>query len=365
MDDKIKIVNVWVGAIFLETQLDKIDAIFKPEQLIRMPQPSRCYLVEYENNNWCWKFFWSKPEEYGESGNFITKVLKESPPSDINRFFNDASNQDPRIWKTALTLTSKEINFGEIFSNSFVYRESFDGWCGLFMGGLSSINPDSVPEEWMNIFIKNAPTMLEDKELSINNSPSSPEGIIHNYLNLIFSSQNVPAINDNVDNYKKYISFINTLSPIEKGIDLGIYARISADIQGIMVDTGTVQHANKLSAEVNNRVFCHVLHLQETTRIKFKPNLEVIDIVEKLINGAVEIKNNEPFNDYNKQTKSFNYNVQEKFTPDMLASIQKENPLYFLALNELCPEIDVFNGLEYLKQFGIKVVELMSDDIFD
>ena len=116
MEDKTKIVNVWVGAIFLETQLDKIDAIFKPEQLIRMPQPSRCYLVEYENNNWCWKFFWSKPEEYGESGNFITKVLKESPPSDINRFFNDASNQDPRIWKTALTLTSKEINFGEIFS---------------------------------------------------------------------------------------------------------------------------------------------------------------------------------------------------------------------------------------------------------
>ena len=28
MEDKTKIVNVWVGAIFLETQLEKIDAIF-------------------------------------------------------------------------------------------------------------------------------------------------------------------------------------------------------------------------------------------------------------------------------------------------------------------------------------------------
>tara|TARA_A100001011_G_scaffold371936_1_gene429794 strand:+ start:123 stop:1220 length:1098 start_codon:yes stop_codon:yes gene_type:complete len=365
LEKQPKILNIWVGAIFLETQLDKIDSLFKPEHLTNMPQPVRCYFVEYDNNNWRFKFFWSKPSGNGESGNFITNILKESPPSDINRFFNDASNPDPRIWNTALTLTNKEVNFGENFSHSFMYRESFNSWCGLFMGGLSSVSTESVPEEWMNLFIKNAPTLLEDQDLSIAKPPLTPEGIIHNYLNLIFSSQNVPAINDNVNNYKKFISFIRTLSPIEKGIDLGIYARISADIQGLLVDSGTVQYFNKLSAEVNNRVFCHVLHLQETTRIKFKPNLEVIDIVEILINGAVEIKNNEPFNDYNKQTKTFNYNVQEKFTPDMLASIQKENPLYFLALNDLCPEIDVFNGLEYLKQFGIKVVELISDNIFD
>ena len=149
------VLKVWEGAMYLQVKIDTIDALVTPDDFSMMQPPVRCYFVEYDNQIWSWRFFWSKPGEQGISGNFITSPMKEDPPKGGERYFNDANLEDPRIWNTAFTLINKESFNKE--EQSFFYRETFDNWNGAFMGGLTLINHDNVHSEWKNLFVSNTP----------------------------------------------------------------------------------------------------------------------------------------------------------------------------------------------------------------
>tara|TARA_B100000963_G_C22283677_1_gene518276 strand:+ start:35 stop:493 length:459 start_codon:yes stop_codon:yes gene_type:complete len=144
-------VNIWMGAIYLEAQISDFSSL---PQFAKMSQPSRCYLVEYDNNIWSWKFFWSKPGEYGQSGNFITDAMKEDPPKTGERYFNDATDEAQLQYKSTLTLMDNKMFDDE---QSFMYRQHFKNWSGAFAGGLTLIDLGSVPIEWAKIFNANSP----------------------------------------------------------------------------------------------------------------------------------------------------------------------------------------------------------------
>lgn len=148
-EKKSSIRKVWVGAIYMQAKVDDFGAT---PQFSQLSQPTRCYLVEYDNTIWSWKFFWSKPGQYGPGANFITQIMKEDPPRNGERYFNDAS-KDQMQYSTTLTLTNIQLYDGQ----AFIYRQQFDSWIGTFMGSLSLIELKEIPSEWMNLFQRNAP----------------------------------------------------------------------------------------------------------------------------------------------------------------------------------------------------------------
>ena len=148
-EKKISIWKVWVGAIYMQSKVDDFGAT---PQFSQLSQPTRCYLVEYDNAIWSWKFFWSKPGQYGPDANFITQTMKEDPPRNGERYFNDAS-KDQMQYSATLTLTNMQLYDGQ----AFMYRQQFDSWIGAFMGSLSPIELKEIPSEWMNLFQRNAP----------------------------------------------------------------------------------------------------------------------------------------------------------------------------------------------------------------
>lgn len=142
--------SVFVGAIHLQAKIADISDFGVVPQFEALPQPTRCYLIGYANGYW--KFFWSKPGQFGLDANFITSTMKEDPSQRGERYFNDAI-QDAYTYSTTLTLTTNEVFDGQ----GFIYRQVFDGWTGAFMGAINPIDAESVPQGWMTLFVKNAP----------------------------------------------------------------------------------------------------------------------------------------------------------------------------------------------------------------
>ena len=142
--------SVFVGAIHLQAKIADISDFGVVPQFEALPQPTRCYLIGYANGYW--KFFWSKPGQFGIDANFITPTMKEDPSQRGERYFNDAI-QDAYTYSTTLTLTTSEVFDGQ----GFIYKQVFDGWTGAFMGAINPIDVESVPQGWMTLFVKNAP----------------------------------------------------------------------------------------------------------------------------------------------------------------------------------------------------------------
>lgn len=145
-----EIASVFVGAIHLQAKISDISDFGVAPQFEALPQPTRCYLIGYTNGYW--KFFWSKPGQFGIGANFITPTMKEDPSQGGDRYFNDAI-QDAYTYSTTLTLTTNEVFDGQ----GFMYKQVFDGWTGAFMGAMNPTAVDSVPQGWMTLFVKNAP----------------------------------------------------------------------------------------------------------------------------------------------------------------------------------------------------------------
>ena len=135
---------------------------------------------------------------------------------------------------------------------------------------------------------------------------------------LLFLNNN-PFINDITDNLKHYVNFISLLPPKGKGNDFGICAYIMTQIQGANCSIRTMKEVDRISAEVNNRALCHVVHLKHFHGLNFYPSVSLSNITSILINGAININS-------------------------------KNQPLY--------------NQREFLK-IGIKMVELVADKILD
>jgi hypothetical protein len=146
---KRSVQKVWMGAIYLDAEIKDFGAM---PRFVELSQALRCYLVEYDNGAWSWKLFWSKPGQHGATGTFNTRAMKEDPPLNGERYFNDA-NPDKTEYSVTLTLTSMDL-YG---APAFMYRQQFDGWCGAFMGNLVPADPRTITAEWMDIFEKNAP----------------------------------------------------------------------------------------------------------------------------------------------------------------------------------------------------------------
>ena len=145
-----EVAAVFVGAIHLQAKLSDIAEIGVVPQFAPLPQPTRCYLVGYGNGYW--KFFWSKPGQFGEDANFITRTMKEDPSRNGERYFNDAI-EDAYTYSTTLTLTTNQIFDG----HGFVYKQVFSDWTGAFMGAMNPVDVQLVPKFWMELFIKSSP----------------------------------------------------------------------------------------------------------------------------------------------------------------------------------------------------------------
>jgi hypothetical protein len=147
---EIEIAAVFVGAIHMQAKISDISQFGVVPQFAQLPQPTRCYLVGYGNGYW--KFFWSKPGEFGKDANFITPTMKEDPTQNGERYFNDAIKDD-YTYSTTLTLTKNQLFDG----CGFMYKQVFSGWTGAFMGAMNPLETNMVPEGWMVLFLKHTP----------------------------------------------------------------------------------------------------------------------------------------------------------------------------------------------------------------
>ena len=145
-----EIAAVFVGAIHMQAKISDISEFGVVPQFAALPQPTRCYLVGYGNGYW--KFFWSKPGQFGDDANFITGTMKEDPSRNGERYFNDAI-EDAYTYSTTLTLTTNQIFDGR----GFIYKQVFSNWTGAFMGAMNPLDVQSVPESWIGLFTRNSP----------------------------------------------------------------------------------------------------------------------------------------------------------------------------------------------------------------
>ena len=145
-----EIAAVFVGAIHMQANISDISEFGVVPQFAPLPQPTRCYLVGYGNGYW--KFFWSKPGQFGDDANFITGTMKEDPSRNGERYFNDAI-EDAYTYSTTLTLTTNQIFDGR----GFIYKQVFSNWTGAFMGAMNPLDVQSVPESWIGLFTRNPP----------------------------------------------------------------------------------------------------------------------------------------------------------------------------------------------------------------
>ena len=73
-----------------------------------------------------------------------------------------------------------------------------------------------------------------------------------------------PLINNRMENLKNYVRFIHEkMTSEEKGADLGMSMFIADAIQDSSADANVFDHVNRISAEVNNRMFSHLLYNKE------------------------------------------------------------------------------------------------------
>lgn len=147
MEQDVSIVKVLSGAIYLSSPMENMRS--KPAFSL-MDYALSCHFVEYKNNGKFWKFFWSKPKEYGQGNIFATDRMKEDLSADEHRYFNDAKD----VEQTAMNSTFTLCNIPAFDCGlSFMYRQHFSSSTQAFMGGLVEDNPYGVNQEWMQKFI--------------------------------------------------------------------------------------------------------------------------------------------------------------------------------------------------------------------
>ena len=121
--------------------------------------PSRCYLVEYPGGRT--KLFFSIPGESGPGSVFQSSDMKEDPPTNGERFFNDAFSSDPGASSSTVTLTPQPHPSG----HAFIYRQRFNDWIGVFIGGMLPIDPgrnsELISQGWMQHFQRSAPSATD------------------------------------------------------------------------------------------------------------------------------------------------------------------------------------------------------------
>lgn len=141
------------GALHLQGRYEDQEGMPPMQEL---DPPTRCYLVEYPGGRA--KLFFSIPGAFGPGSVFQSSEMKEDRPANGERFFNDDFSNDPGSCSSTLTLTPQPHPSG----NAFLYRQRFNDWIGVFIGGMlpidSSRNTQQIPQEWIQQFENNAPS---------------------------------------------------------------------------------------------------------------------------------------------------------------------------------------------------------------
>ena len=79
-----------------------------------------------------------------------------------------------------------------------------------------------------------------------------------------------PLINDDLSMLEEYVRFIHLfLDPQEKGADLGKAMFVADSIQGANADLGVYSEVTRISAEVNNRMFAHLIYNKQLHKLEF------------------------------------------------------------------------------------------------
>ena len=149
MVDQTKIVKVLPGAIYMSSPLETMQSQpdFSP-----LDYALSCYFVEYLDSKPFWRFFWSKPKEYGGE-TFVTDRLKEDLSDDQHRYFNDAIGDNQTIYNTTFSLLSMTAFNCTL---SFMYRQHFEASTYAFLGGIYDDNPYGLDDRWVQKFLNEA-----------------------------------------------------------------------------------------------------------------------------------------------------------------------------------------------------------------
>ena len=111
-----------------------------------------------------------------------------------------------------------------------------------------------------------------------------------------------PLIDNDMERLKGYIKHIhNNLTREQKGADLGVSIFIADAIQGASVGLGETAEANRISAEVNNRMFAHLLYNKEIHQLDFidsnvaqNPTPKLIEMSQTVM-ASPKVKSNTAF----------------------------------------------------------------------
>ena len=148
--------KVHCGALHLQGRYEGQEGMPPMQEL---DPPSRCYLVEYPGG--LTKLFFSIPGSSGAGAVFQSSVMKEDRPANGERFFNDDFSNDPGSCSSTVTLTPQAHPSG----NAFMYRQRFEDWIGVFIGGLLPVDPSRnaqlVPQGWIQYFEQHAPSVAD------------------------------------------------------------------------------------------------------------------------------------------------------------------------------------------------------------
>ena len=111
-----------------------------------------------------------------------------------------------------------------------------------------------------------------------------------------------PLINNRMENLENYVRFIHEkMTGEEKGADLGMSMFIADAIQDSSADANVYDHVNRISAEVNNRMFSHLLYNKEIHQLDFidpavasNPTPALIDMAQHVL-ASIETTENTSF----------------------------------------------------------------------
>ena len=137
----------------------------------------------------------------------------------------------------------------------------------------------------------------------------------------------IEEIKNNPNCSHVYLDFLSTLSPEQKGEDLGICAVVRAGTHKAQVGLDLSNSVVDISYQVNYRMLCHVMNLGIMFKAPFKDHLQQQDILEICVDGSTEVVSNFPENIAN------DFNIENEF--------------------------------ERYRELGIKMVELFQEKVFD
>jgi hypothetical protein len=136
-----------------------------------------------------------------------------------------------------------------------------------------------------------------------NKEKNSNSEIVKYWQKLLIKNNN-PYISGDFKNLKVYQNFITSLSPLQKGEDLGICTYIMFNYQGSIQGVDTFIETSEISGEVNDRGVCHVGVLSHTLKLQLYKNITEQDIIPLLIKGSEEIMTK-----WNKENEKIDFNA--------------------------------------------------------